>query len=50
VTGETAEREFMPELASGALPSVRAIRIRMHVGQDRARALREHLKNVTAPT
>jgi hypothetical protein len=40
----------MSELASGALPSVRAIRLRMHVGQDRARQLREHLENVTAAT
>ena len=47
VTGEDAEREFMTELASGALPSLRAIRSRLHVGQDRARQLREHLEALT---
>jgi hypothetical protein len=44
VDGDAAEREFMSELASGALPSIRQIRARLHVGQDRARALREHLE------
>src|SRR5258706_546644 len=47
VTGEDAEREFMTDLASGAVPSLRSIRARMHVGQERARALREHLESVT---
>ena len=36
----------MADLASGALPSLRSIRARMHVGQDRARAIREHLESV----
>jgi hypothetical protein len=44
VDGDAAEREFMAELASGALPSVRQIRERLHVGQNRARQLREHLE------
>jgi hypothetical protein len=50
VTGDDAEREFMTDLASGTLPSQRQIRARMHVGQDRARQLREHLETVTART
>jgi len=48
VTAEAAEREFMAELASGAVPSVRQIRARMRVGGDRAKALREHLESVAA--
>lgn len=48
VTPRDAEHEFMSELAAGALPSQREIRSRMHVGQDRARALREHLEAVSA--
>lgn len=47
VTGEDAEREFMAELAAGALPSLRQIRSRLHVGQDRARGLHEHLESLT---
>jgi hypothetical protein len=43
VDEDAAEREFMAELASGAIPSIRQIRARLHVGQDRARQLREHL-------
>jgi hypothetical protein len=46
-TAEDAEHEFMAELASGALPSLRSIRARMHVGQGRGRALRDHLESVT---
>ncbi len=46
-TGLDAESEFMSELASGALPSLRQIRARLHVGQDRAKQIREHLKTVT---
>jgi len=47
VTGEDAEREFMADLASSALPSLRQIRARLHVGQDRARQLRAHLEALT---
>jgi phage/plasmid primase-like uncharacterized protein len=50
VTGDDAEREFMSELASGALPSLRQIRSRMHVGQDRARQIRDHLEGMLART
>lgn len=46
VSGHDAEAEFMTELAAGTLPSLRSIRARMHVGQDRARTFREHLKSV----
>ena len=48
VTAEDAEREFMADMASGAIPSLRSIRARMHVGQERARILREHLESVSA--
>ncbi len=44
VDNDAAEREFMSELALGALPSIRQIRTRLHVGQDRAKQLREHLE------
>jgi hypothetical protein len=47
VTAEDAEQEFMPELASGAVPSLRQIRARLHVGPERAKALRAHLERVT---
>jgi hypothetical protein len=50
VNGADAEREFAPELAAGTLPSLRQIRARLHVGQDRARTLRTHLETVTAHT
>lgn len=32
VTTDDAEHEFMADLASGALPSLRSIRARLHVG------------------
>jgi hypothetical protein len=44
VTPEDAEHEFMTDLAAGALPSLRQIRARLHVGQDRAYQIREHLE------
>jgi hypothetical protein len=47
-SAQDAESEFMSELASGALPSQRQIRARLHVGQDRARQLHEHLTSVAA--
>lgn len=46
VTGQDAEQEFVAEIASGAVPSLRQIRSRMHVGEQRAKALREHLEGV----
>jgi hypothetical protein len=50
VTAEEAEREFMTELASGAVPSLRSIRSRLHVGPDRAKTLRDHLVSVSTQT
>ncbi|HEV2371778.1 MAG TPA: hypothetical protein VGS19_06370 [Streptosporangiaceae bacterium] len=50
MTSEEAEHEFMGELAAGELPSIRQVRARMHVGQDRAKALREHLEQVLTCT
>ena len=47
-TAQDAERAFTPELAVGALPSLRAIRARMHVGTDRARQFRAHLEQLAA--
>ena len=47
VTPEDAEREFMSELAAGTLPSIREVRARLHVGQDRATELRQHLETLT---
>lgn len=46
VTTEVAESEFMSELAAGVVPSQRQIRARLHIGQDRARQLHEHLESV----
>ena len=46
VTATDAESEFMSELASGAVPSLRSIRSRLHVGQDRAKQIRDHLETV----
>jgi hypothetical protein len=46
VTVEDAEHEFSADLALGTVPSLRSIRARMHVGQERARTLREHLESV----
>jgi Protein of unknown function (DUF2637) len=48
VTGADAEREFAAELAAGLVPSQRAIRARLHVGQDRARQLHAHLTPIAA--
>lgn len=38
-----AAQAFTAELAAGRLPSVRAIRARLHVGQARAQRLRAYL-------
>jgi hypothetical protein len=43
VTGEDAEREFASEIAAGRVPSLYQIRNRLHVGNDRAKALRQHI-------
>lgn len=44
VTEQDAERVFAAELAAGQVPSVRAVKARMHVGHPRAQALRDHLE------
>jgi len=38
-----ATEEFAGQMASGTVPSIRAIRARLHVGQPRAQQVREHL-------
>jgi hypothetical protein len=43
VTGEDAEREFAAEIAAGRVPSLYLIRNRLHVGNDRAKVLRQHI-------
>jgi hypothetical protein len=38
-----AAGEFAGQIASGAVPSIRVIRARLHVGQPRAQQVREYL-------
>jgi hypothetical protein len=47
VTETDAEIHYAPDLAAGSIPSQRRIRADLHVGQDRARALRSHLETVS---
>lgn len=50
VTGTAAEVHFAADLAQGRVPSARRIKSELHVGQDRARQLHDHLTAVaTAP-
>jgi hypothetical protein len=42
-----AESEFVTEMASGAVPSIREVRSRLHLGQERARQVQEHLRSLT---
>lgn len=50
VTAETAEVHFAADLADGQVPSARRIKTELHVGQDRARQIHNHLAAVaTAP-
>jgi Protein of unknown function (DUF2637) len=46
VTDTDAASEFMDELASGAVPSIRQIRARLHLGQERARGVQAHLREL----
>lgn len=46
VTETDAEAAFMDELAAGAIPSIRQIRTRLHVGQDRAAQVQAHLRTL----
>ena len=43
VSDEEAEREFVAEIATGQVPSLYQIRTRLHVGNERAKALRQHI-------
>ena len=43
VTGEDAEQEFAADIAAGQVPSLYQIRNRLHVGNDKAKALRQHI-------
>lgn len=43
VTEAAADMHFAADLAAGLVPSARRIRAELHVGQDRARHLRDHL-------
>lgn len=42
-TGDDAEREFAAEITAGQVPSLYQIRQRLHVGNERAKALRQHI-------
>lgn len=43
---DAVEMHFAADLAAGAVPSMRRIQRELHVGQPRARALREHLETL----
>lgn len=47
VTADDAEMHFASSLAAGQAPSARRIQSELHVGQPRARQLREHLETLT---
>jgi hypothetical protein len=42
-TNRDAEAEFAAEIAAGQVPSIYQIRSRLHVGNERAKALRQHI-------
>jgi hypothetical protein len=42
-TAEDADREFAAEIAGGEVPSLYQIRSRLHVGNERAKVLRQHI-------
>jgi hypothetical protein len=46
VTGESAEVHFAADLAEGHAPSARRIKAELHVGQDRAAQIHDHLAAV----
>lgn len=47
---DQATTEFATELAAGEVPSIRAIRSRLHVGQPKATELRVYLTPLAAPS
>ena len=49
VTSEAAEVHFAADLAEGRVPSARRIKAELHVGQDRAAQIHDHLTTVAAP-
>jgi len=48
VTDAAAEVHFTADLSAGQVPSVRRIQRELHVGQDRAQALRQHMASLAA--
>ncbi len=50
VTDEAAEMHFGTDLAAGRVPSARRIKAELHVGQDRAARIHDHLAAVAATT
>ncbi len=48
VRAEAAEVHFAADLAEGRVPSARRIKAELHVGQDRAAQIHDHLATVTA--
>jgi hypothetical protein len=48
VTAEAAEVHFAADLADGRVPSARRIKAGLHVGQDRAAQIRDHLAALAA--
>ena len=48
VTSEDAEVHFAADLAEGRVPSARRIKADLHVGQDRAAQIRDHLATIAA--
>ena len=40
---------FATDLAAGRIPSARRIKAELHVGQDRAARIRDHLAAIAAP-
>ena len=42
-TDEDAEKEFAAEIAAGQVPTLCQIRNRLHVGNERAKVLRQHI-------
>ena len=49
VSDEAAEMHFGADLAAGRIPSARRIKAELHVGQDRAARIRDHLAAIATP-
>ncbi len=48
MTAEAAEVHFAADLAEGQVPSARRIKAELHVGQDRAAQIHDHLATIAA--